>query len=263
MKSILFENLNNFKFNINHVVSPNKITPLASNSYGLFINVLGSVSVMVNDSVLPPVSGGVTAIKPFDFCMPIYQNNNKYEYYYINIENGGEFITNYFSNNFNNNATLSYNEDNKSEIISICNILSNNNLSQTENYYYFFKLLSTLLKVENEYSNNDNWLSNDVYFAIKYVNANLTNKITLDNLVGTSNVSVNSLERHFISSVNVTPYTYIQLKRLAFSIKLLNEGKSVEDACALSGFSDYSHYIALFKKFYTITPLKYKKSLSK
>ena len=96
-----------------------------------------------------------------------------------------------------------------------------------------------------------------------YINKNLTEKISLDTLAEISNVSVNSLERHFFASLNMTPFTYIQKKRLAYSAKLLSAGKTVLEACYDSGFTDYPHYIALFKKYYGLTPLKYKKSILK
>ena len=47
----------------------------------------------------------------------------------------------------------------------------------------------------------------------------------------------------------------------AHAARLLAGGSSVIDACNLSGFSDYSHFIILFKTAYGITPLKYKKTV--
>ena len=55
---------------------------------------------------------------------------------------------------------------------------------------------------------------------------------------------------------------YIRQRRLGAAIGYLNSGKSVTEACFNSGFSDCSKFIALFKKAFGMTPLKYKKKFS-
>lgn len=62
-----------------------------------------------------------------------------------------------------------------------------------------------------------------------------------------------------MQTLNLSPTEYIKKKRLANVIKLLSTGCTVAEASSQSGFSDYSNFIALFKKIYGTTPLKYKK----
>ena len=64
-----------------------------------------------------------------------------------------------------------------------------------------------------------------------------------------------------MQTLNISPSEYIKKKRLANAAKLLSKGYTVSEASSQSGFSDYSNFIALFKKTYGVTPLKYKKNI--
>jgi len=46
---------------------------------------------------------------------------------------------------------------------------------------------------------------------------------------------------------------------LAIAAKYLAGGCTVAEACEKSGVSDYSYFIALFRKTYGLTPLQYQK----
>ena len=71
-------------------------------------------------------------------------------------------------------------------------------------------------------------------------------------------VSQSTLCRMFRKHLQTTPRLYLESKRLAHSRRLLREGKSVLDACYESGFSDYSNYIRLFKRRFSVTPGQYR-----
>ena len=57
----------------------------------------------------------------------------------------------------------------------------------------------------------------------------------------------------------MTPSDYLRKRRLSHAAELLAGGSSVMEACLQSGFSDNSRFIALFKRYYGMTPLNYKK----
>jgi AraC-like DNA-binding protein len=70
-------------------------------------------------------------------------------------------------------------------------------------------------------------------------------------------ISQSTLNRLFKKHLNTSPKTYLETKRLAYSRTLLCDGKTVFEACMLSGFPDYSNYIRLFKKHIGTTPKQY------
>ena len=89
-------------------------------------------------------------------------------------------------------------------------------------------------------------------------NENFTEISSLDYFTQKYFLSASTLNRLFKKHLNTTPSLYLETKRLAYSKKLLQAGKSVFDACIQAGFSDYSNYIRLFKKRFGKTPKHYK-----
>ena len=71
-------------------------------------------------------------------------------------------------------------------------------------------------------------------------------------------ISESTLNRLFNAYLHTTPKKYVQAKKLAHSRYLLKNGSTVLSACMESGFSDYSNYIRLFKKRFSITPSQYR-----
>jgi AraC-like DNA-binding protein len=95
--------------------------------------------------------------------------------------------------------------------------------------------------------------------AVDYINENLTSKITIKKLAQLSHVTENTLTRHFNSSIGMPPYAYIRNLRFSHALSSLEGGANVTEAAVSSGFADYSHFIAEFKKRYGKTPYQMKK----
>jgi AraC-like DNA-binding protein len=93
---------------------------------------------------------------------------------------------------------------------------------------------------------------------LKYINENFKKIQDTYEIVSKFFISKSTLLRLFKKYLSTTPKLYLETKKLAFSRILLKRGESVQDACFLSGFTDYSNYIRLFKNRFNITPGKYK-----
>ena len=92
------------------------------------------------------------------------------------------------------------------------------------------------------------------------INENYTTLKNLSELTERHFISSATLSRWFREHLQVSPREYIESKKLSHALRLLLSGTSVTDACMLSGFSDCSHFIMLFKKKFGQTPLKYKET---
>lgn len=77
---------------------------------------------------------------------------------------------------------------------------------------------------------------------VAYVNASLTEPLTLDGIARHFFISRNHLCRSFLRTTGTTVGAYIRHKRLALAELLRAQGQSAAEAAANAGFRDYSTY---------------------
>lgn len=124
------------------------------------------------------------------------------------------------------------------ELLLIINLSFNENIEATESPTTFDTLTSIL----------------------EYIDLNLSKDLSLQALEDKFNINRFYLSRLFKKNVGSTLHEYILFKRLALAKKLLENKKSVTEACELSGFNDYYHFIRIFKKYVGTSPGQYKKN---
>ena len=96
--------------------------------------------------------------------------------------------------------------------------------------------------------------------AIEYINANLSEPLSIELIAKKGNVSKNTLYRGFKAVFGSTVNEYITRKRIEYAEKLLVSTKlSIEEISVQSGFSSSAYFAANFKKAKGISPLKYRK----
>ncbi|MBO7276150.1 MAG: helix-turn-helix domain-containing protein [Clostridia bacterium] len=91
---------------------------------------------------------------------------------------------------------------------------------------------------------------------LKYINDNLTENISIDNLAEKIYISKYHMMRKFKAETGYTVHVYISNKRLLLSQQLIEQGMSPTDACYRCGFRDYSVYSKAYKKLFGVSPKK-------
>lgn len=122
---------------------------------------------------------------------------------------------------------------------------------------YLTELLIFLnrVSVENYYEiENTQEYDPRINEIIKYINDNLHDQISLDDIAEKFYLSKYHLCRLFKKNVEMTIYQYITKKRLIIAKSLLISGSSVRTAFINSGFSDYSNFVKSFKKEFGVLP---------
>lgn len=105
-------------------------------------------------------------------------------------------------------------------------------------------------------NNNDDKLIREV---INQINENYFNKITLKQISDDQNVTENYLCRLFSEKTGYRFCEYLNSLRVKKAKELLIEGsKSLDYISDICGFSSQSHFSVTFKKYYNISPGKYK-----
>lgn len=87
-----------------------------------------------------------------------------------------------------------------------------------------------------------------------YINRHLTEDLSLEHIAEHFYISKYYLCRIFKEYMGLTIGQYITQKRVMYAKKLHNEGHTLSDAAALSGFSDYSSFYKAFIKENGLSP---------
>lgn len=102
-----------------------------------------------------------------------------------------------------------------------------------------------------------------VQTIIKYINENLQNELSIDEIACSCYMSKYHMCRKFKDETGTTIGNYIKLQRIYLSKKLLADKESrISDVALETGFSDTSHFTKVFSAEVGITPSQYKKLAS-
>ena len=99
--------------------------------------------------------------------------------------------------------------------------------------------------------------------SIAYINNNLKNKITINDVCQYINLSKFYFSRIFKKEVCITPYRYILNCKIEAVKEDLHAGVDVNTIVNKYEFYDLSHLNKNFIKVYGITPLEYQESCKK
>lgn len=105
-----------------------------------------------------------------------------------------------------------------------------------------------------------------VYKIIQYIHDNYSEEICLDRLSKEFYINKYSLCKIFQKVTGYTPSQYLINWRIVKAKEFLLNGKSVDQACAESGFNNLSHFSRTFKKLVGLSPKQFqqlKTNLSK
>ena len=99
--------------------------------------------------------------------------------------------------------------------------------------------------------------SQQVEDIIAYINQNLHNPISMEQLSKEFYLSESYICRIFKSATGTTVGKYVTARRISIAKAHLNEGASVNEAFEKSGFGDYSNFFKAFTKAVGVSPKKY------
>jgi len=102
--------------------------------------------------------------------------------------------------------------------------------------------------------------SPDISEAISYIQANLTNDLSVSDIARKCSLSESRLKAKFKSEVGVTPLNYINcLKIDTAKILLKSSDASITDIAFQLGFSSSNYFSSVFRKYTTYTPKEFRK----
>lgn len=231
-------------------------------SLEIFINVSSDISFLVNNSLYHVPVGDAVISRPDDIHMGIFQKASVQDHVCIWIDADLSLPIFAFLRDADFSPLFSFDEETKGKLRSLAISLVDackGKSSELEKISYLFRILSLFEK--NKLTGVSRaGIPDALQSVLDDINENFSNIRSINDVIESHFVSSATLTRWFRKYLHTSPREYLESVRLSNAALLLSNGRSVTDACMLSGFSDCSHFIALFKSKFGQTPLKYKKS---
>lgn len=262
-KDIDFESINPFKMNISYLdenIPQIKSTQHIHSECEIYFNISGDVSFMVENNIYPISHGSIIITRPYEYHHCIYHTHAVHRHYWILFScDGNENLFDlFFKRNLGEKNLIVLNPADTDRMDFIMKKLISGECTSLEKFSHFFEIINKL-NYGTQKNTGDLALSFEISEILNKINTEFSQPISVSELSKSIHMSINTLERHFKNQLGITPREYIFQRRISNPISLLANGSSVIDACNKSGFSDYSHFISLFKNRFGITPLQYKK----
>lgn len=96
--------------------------------------------------------------------------------------------------------------------------------------------------------------NSSIQCAIDYINANLSNDLSVSKVAMQCNMSASSLSHLFRQEMNTSLHQFIIKKRLMAAHHQIASGEPAAFAAAASGFHDYSGFYKQYKKMFGVPP---------
>lgn len=127
---------------------------------------------------------------------------------------------------------------------------------------YIQQMLTELLLISS-FTNDDGIKRNDstILNAINYIQINYKNKITLEELSSSVNMSPFYFSRLFKKETGYSPYEYIIITRINEAKKLLkNSNLLIKEIAFMIGFNSESNFVTCFKSHTNLSPKEFRET---
>ncbi len=258
--------LSGIRFELSHAkdfFNPNKTAltpPHIHNCLEIFFNISSDASFFVNNGLYPLRYGDVVISMPNDIHVCIFNKSYTHEHFclWIDISESEELFS--FLLKKESSPVIRMEDEKQKELINLflkLEKLCSENASDLQKTACFLEIL-VFLKTIAPPEHNNAQIPELLQTILDDIHVNFAQIHHINQLTKKHFVAHATLGRWFRKYLHTSPREYLESKKLAHAVKLLDNGATVTEACINSGFSCCSHFISLFKKKFGQTPLKYK-----
>ena len=263
-RKISFPSISQFDFDIQYSETDRKshifeIDQHTHEKCEIYVNLSGDVSFVVDGRLYPLTHGDVILVRPGKFHHCVYRSDERHTMFWILFDGqqNAELLDLFYGEE--SVDFISPTEDEKAELIDLCVRLHSKSCNDTELYISFFRLLEILRRNKTNKSSFNHSIPRALTEALLYIEQHISEPLPLSRIAENLHCSESTLDRLFRENLKITPFEFVRKKKMILAATLLREGKSVLDVGLKLGYADNSHFIKLFRKYYGVTPLQYKK----
>ena len=230
--------------------------------YEIYLHISGDSLFLVNNNIYKLERGDVILTRPGDVHFLILNEPGVCEHFclWFAPSCGKELLQFIDSKNFC--AHIAFKNEERETLISLFSKLTEkaNELNILEKTSVILQIILSLSKTKHNYSRGMQPLPNDMQKIIDYINNNFQNIQNIASISQSFNISTATLNRWFNKYIKISPQEFLKAKKLSHAKKMLDNGASVTESCMMSGFSDCSYFISVFKQKFGETPHRYQKN---
>lgn len=231
------------------------------NCYEIYVNVSGDVSFLVENRLYPIQNGDAVITRPGEMHLCVYNSSCIHEHFCLWIEapEGSTLLS--FLNEPEFCNRYSPDSETRQKILGLLYRLDNLNrpLNRAlERTCCFLQLLSLFVGKPEPERKNQVAMPGELQRMLDYINRHFREIQHVRDIFGLFYVSPSTANRWFKKYIHLSPGEFLQGKKLACAQQLLLRGLNVSQVSLQCGFSDCSHFIAVFKQKFGETPYKYK-----
>ena len=240
--------------------------------YEVYIFLRGDVDIFVEQSCYPMQRGHLVVFNDKEIHRACYHGKEPYERRILHVSpkivqslssDKSNLLQCFQNRKFGTNNAVLLSEEQLSEVMDITEKLKD--VIKTSQYgddillnAYVSIFLTNVNKVFLENQSVIPKCSHGLIFDILvFIDSSLNADLSLETIAKHFSIDRYYLCHVFKTQTGTSLYQYILMKKISVARQYLAEGKSVTEACTLSGFNDYSNFIRTFKKVTGISPGKY------
>ncbi|OUR76086.1 AraC family transcriptional regulator [Colwellia psychrerythraea] len=241
----------------------------AHEEYSLGVTLQGRQDFFCQNAFHKSSSGNVLLFNPED----VHDGHSggeqalKYKMLYVHPD---EFRPLFRSLGYQQNSVLRLNQpmvDNpilRHQILRLSSTLQQSNYSKMEFESGLFQIAQSLVVMSGNFdlgTQNSKRVDKLLLRARDYILASLEHNISIDDIANVANMSKFHFIRQFRQQFGITPHQYVLSCRVNLARRIIESGKSLNQAAFEAGFADDSHLNRHFKRIYGLTPKRFQKQL--
>ena len=253
------------------------VGPHTHNALEIYFTLSDLPDVLINNTVSNVSKGSLIITPPYSIHQLFNQKDMTYERYILTINNGWLNVAVPVKTSLLNASKCSsqpliikLSSRKQAVLLDKLDAFIKTPAKTPLSYYAdFFNILDFLDTVMSDFLNQNHQsqllisgTQETVNQIIAYINAHLTEQITLDTLASHFYMNKDYLARLFKKHTHTTIGNFISIQKINIAQSLLAKGASVAEVQEETGFSSYAYFFRFFKKMTGISPSQYRKNAS-